>query len=778
MIFVNKNKLILSLLIAISILNNLYGQQIIGKVNDENNKPLSFVNIYLTSIADTTKILKGTSTDFQGNFILKINKIKLPFYLFTSFLGYETKKIKFDSIPQKKLNIQLNSSSNQLNEIVIKTDKPIKHYVNKTVYTIQKSTLKKSTTGFDVLKVVPELRIDENNNSIQTLQQKNIEILINGIHSSSIDIKALNPKDIAKIEYYEMPTARYQNMGVSSVINVITKNNIRGGSIMIDTKQSILPFAVGDYLFSSKYNHKNSQFNLYYNYSNRNYSKKKYLSENSFKINNQVFNEKSESFLYPFGYDMHILKTSYSLVKNENYTFNINFNSTFTKSYDKPKYKFNRVYATNTISGIGKSTYFYKEFTPKIDLYFQKKLRQNKQLIFNIVGQKTNVKSDYEMNEKDTDNTVLLTDFSYDKNTKKSIIGEIVYDFNIKKIQFETGAFYKYGNLTQITNNYFAQGKNELNKQEIRFYTSANGRFKKFSYMIDVNFKNLKFDKLNSTSKYSKNKLTTGLSLFYQISKQSNLSFIYSNKVNEPSLSNLNEQQYFIKPNFIQKGNANLKPYNTNSFTLSYNFNKSNFVTNFKTGYSISTNPIFTHYYIKNNQLISSYFNGNRSTSLYFAIYLKQYLFKKKLNVSLYTSVYKFKNKFSTNDTKELKGNYLYFNLEYYYKKFILDIKLQNPYKRLNDYTIHKLNVDSNINLRYKYKAWTFGVGWYLPFEKSYLNEFTGNSTLFNDYSKVEIYDSANYFYLKLNYNFAFGKQLKIQKKVSNSDNDNGTIKH
>lgn len=758
-----------------SVNNLIYSQNIKGKVFDKYKEPIPFVNIYITKIIDTTKIINGTVSDFQGNFILKTHKTKPPIYLFANYLGYQIKKIKLDSIPNKIIYLELKEVKNKLSEIVIKTKKSVQNYANKTVYNIKKSDVKHSSTGIDVLKVVPELLIDENDNTIQNIQRKSVLILINGMYSSTIEVKSLNPNDIEKIEYYDIPTARYQNMGVSSVLNVITKKNINGGNIMIDARQSIPFYSVGDYLISGRYSHKNSLINLFYNYSTRNYTKKKYYLNKVYKINNTINKEITESFLFPFGYGMHNLKTSYNYIKSNN-IFHIGLNVNYTNSYNKPKYIFERSDYTNQISGIGKSNYYNLDLTSRLNVYFQKKLKNNKQLTFDIVGQISNIDSDYNKNEKDNNNTLILEDFSYDKNKKKSIITEVVYDFNINNINVETGIKYKYGILFQNTKNKFSEGQFELNKQESNVYLSATGKFKKINYSLGVNNKYSFFKGIKS--EYKKNNITGNLNISYPLSKSSNILFKYQNNLHTPSLSILNEQQFFLAPNFIQKGNANLKPYNTNSFAFNYYYNKSNSYFMLRAGYEFSIHPVFTHYYLENNQLISSYFNGKKSYSKYVAFFLKKMFFSKKLSLSSYISFFEFKNDFTINNTLSLSGIYYNFILSFYYKKFIINVKFENPYKKLDDYTIHQVNVNSDINVFYKKNNLKFGMGVYLPFEESYMNYYISKSPLYHDISKVDIFDSANYFYVRLNYNLSFGKQLKFNKKISNSDDDKGTIKH
>jgi len=109
--------------------------QVKGTVTDTQNKPLSFVSIYL----DNT--VTGTTSNDNGNYILDLSK-KGTYTIVFQFLGYKTvkKTAVIDSFPHE-LNVQLTEENIQLNEISISTkDNPANKIIKNVIDNKDKNT--------------------------------------------------------------------------------------------------------------------------------------------------------------------------------------------------------------------------------------------------------------------------------------------------------------------------------------------------------------------------------------------------------------------------------------------------------------------------------------------------------------------------------------------------------------------------------------------------------------------------------------------------------------
>ena len=90
-----------------------------GFVRDEKGKAVFAANVYLKSNPD-----KGTTTNFDGAFSLKINNNKDT--LIVSFIGFKTKEVSLASVAfNKPLVITLEENAQSLNELIVKARNPI-----------------------------------------------------------------------------------------------------------------------------------------------------------------------------------------------------------------------------------------------------------------------------------------------------------------------------------------------------------------------------------------------------------------------------------------------------------------------------------------------------------------------------------------------------------------------------------------------------------------------------------------------------------------------------
>lgn len=114
-------RLFISILLFTTILSSM-AQGITGKVVDENNTPLDFVNVVLINKNDST-FISGTITNEDGSFLFE-NAVNVPAFLKFSSTGYAT--ISKEIPPTGNLGtVTLTPESVMLGEVVVKSDRPV-----------------------------------------------------------------------------------------------------------------------------------------------------------------------------------------------------------------------------------------------------------------------------------------------------------------------------------------------------------------------------------------------------------------------------------------------------------------------------------------------------------------------------------------------------------------------------------------------------------------------------------------------------------------------------
>jgi len=204
-------------------------------IDSATNAPEGFVTVALQN-AKTKAPVKSNLTKDDGSFELKVPAGN-SYQLAVVFVGYKNKLIDIngDSPVADLGKIKLQTSSKQLNEVAVTAVKPLmQQEVDRIGYNVSADPEAKSITALDMMRKVPLLTVDANDN-IQLKGSGNYKILVNGKESA---LFAKNPSDvlrsmpasnIVKIEVITTPPAKYDAEGLTGIINIITTKNADQG---------------------------------------------------------------------------------------------------------------------------------------------------------------------------------------------------------------------------------------------------------------------------------------------------------------------------------------------------------------------------------------------------------------------------------------------------------------------------------------------------------------------------------------------------------------------
>lgn len=240
-IYIQNRTLVMLLLLFVSMFCiNTSGQNISGKITDENGEPLPFANI---TIKGTTI---GAVSDFDGNYNIKASEGNT---IIISCLNYKNKEITIGT--QSSYDVQMETDNMLLDEIVaVGYGTMKKSDLTGAVSSIKAEQLKKTpAAGLDQALQGRAAGVTVNANSGQPGAAA--EVRIRGIgsvvgNSSPIyvvdgvitdNISFLSPTDIASTEVLKdaSATAIYGSRGANGVILVNTKNGTNGtGTINVD----------------------------------------------------------------------------------------------------------------------------------------------------------------------------------------------------------------------------------------------------------------------------------------------------------------------------------------------------------------------------------------------------------------------------------------------------------------------------------------------------------------------------------------------------------------
>ena len=216
--------------------SNFVGQ-ISGKIIDKStNKPMEYATITLFRMR-TMKLASGITSGKNGEFVL--DSIKGGMYQIRfSFIGYDTKIMDSVKIHPQNSSIDygkilLSYIDNQLDEVDITSDKPfVKYEIDKKVIDVSNLNTTASESAVEVLENVPSINVDIDGN-VSLRGNSSFTLLIDN-KPTNLDVtdalKLIPANAIQEIEIITNPSARYDAEGVSGIINIILKKNVRLGT--------------------------------------------------------------------------------------------------------------------------------------------------------------------------------------------------------------------------------------------------------------------------------------------------------------------------------------------------------------------------------------------------------------------------------------------------------------------------------------------------------------------------------------------------------------------
>ena len=218
-------------------------QNIKGKVSFEKDKsPVQFASVALLQLPDSATIT-GVITLTDGGYLLE--KIKPGnYFIRVSFVGYRStgKEVTVNE-GQGEIavdTIYLAEITATLNEVTVVGERlKGKEMVDRTVYAIPEVISKSSSNGYDILKKIPQVNVDFQNN-ITLNGSSNFIIQVDGRQRDREFLARLLPTDIQSIEIISNPSGKYEG-NIDGVISIILKKEARYG-ISGNAALSIKPF--------------------------------------------------------------------------------------------------------------------------------------------------------------------------------------------------------------------------------------------------------------------------------------------------------------------------------------------------------------------------------------------------------------------------------------------------------------------------------------------------------------------------------------------------------
>lgn len=580
-------------------------------IDSVNNQPQGFVTIALQN-AKTKAPVRSNLTKDDGSFELKA-PANAAYQLAIVYVGYNNKLIdikgKGPLIDLGKVKLQ--ASSTQLKEVAVTAVKPLmQQEVDRIGYNVSADPESKSITALDMMRKVPLLTVDANDN-IQLKGNGNYKILVNGKESAlfaknpSDVLRAMPASNIVKIEVITTPPAKYDAEGLAGIINIITtKNADQGYNVNLNLRYNTIwgpGVNINPTIKQGKFG-----FSGYMGLGKSNHTSNKYDNSETFFADQSVLTQQGNN-LHHGSYNYFDGEFSYELDSLNLFTASIDYETDINHQETDG--------LTQTISN-GLPVQYYlqspnKDNSTGIDVAFNYQLgfKKSKDQMLTISYQYNNAPGTTSNLNTFTD-TINYRQPNYSQynsygNRTNTIQADYVQPF--KYVSAEVGVkgifrnnssnFYE-DTLSNKTNSYELNPDltNDFNYHQDIYsvYNSYQLKLNNWTAKAGLRFEetdiNADFASQNSSINTNYSNLIPSVFLQHKF-KSSSLGFGFTQRIQRPDITELNPFVNQSNPLFITTGNPNLKPELNNVLDLSYSrFSKGSI--NADLSYSFSNNSI------------------------------------------------------------------------------------------------------------------------------------------------------------------------------------------
>jgi len=594
------------LLIAILLTNVAFAAKqgtVAGMVLDEQNKPVDYATVGLFRTSDST-LVKTAMTEPNGKFQFT-NVSYGTYFIKANMMGYFAHKGSMftlnESNPTLTLaDIKLKIEGKTLNTVNITATKPlIERKTDKLVMNVENSSIAVGSTALELLQKAPGVTVDQNDN-ISMQGKTGVLVMLDGkqTYMSNADVanllRNMQASELETIELITNPSSKYPAAGNSGIINIKTKKNKNGG-----TNGSVTLTAAQGKNFRGNaglnLNHRTDKLNVFGNYTYGNFRNTNILEidrisngtpdtyfmqvgesrrkrqNNNFKAGLDYFIDKKNTigFLVNGYLNNGIENTENNTLIGNSFTqidSTLNSNSYQTNKYNNLSYNVNYKSILDSAGSELSADLDYSRFSGTDIARYENDYRfanGNRIRPLNIIRNTTPTEIDIKAFKVDY-NVALSKTIKLEAGIKSSWVKT---DNNLRAEEIVNNVWQN----DVRRSNQFVYDEN-VNAA----YTNVNKQFKSTSVQLG-----LRVEQTNSTG----NLITTNNiversywdffpTLFVQqtLSKNNQVGFSFSRRIDRPSYDALNPFVYYLDEYTYNQGNPFLNPQYTHNFEVSYTF--------------------------------------------------------------------------------------------------------------------------------------------------------------------------------------------------------------
>lgn len=462
-----------------------------------------------------------------------------------------------------------------------------------------KEQRKHAVTGYDLLSnlMIPGVSVERSTGSVTTPNGA-ATLYIDGREVDFREVQSLRPKDVSRVEYFDVPTGKYAKDAYA--INIIMKPLNNGGYTQLDASQNV-GYLYGDYNLISKFVTGTKSLNLWAGYSLKN--PKSSMDENEtfifpdYQLNrlqhyNNADNRQTEEYVQASisnrgRKDIWMLRGGMAWNASKN-----GVNNGMTEYW-----KTAAAIKNGSILDINTRN---KSYRPSVYFYGLHTFSNTKSLDYVFDGYYS--RNDYDRLYNDDNvsfRSLVKEDYYYIKaNANYSMAFS-----HRNRLTFSLYEFMRISDSEYIGTSAYNQN---LHSSETILFADYSQRLG--SFFFDIN-PGLSFLTYRLEGMKSINHLTPRLQAraTYRIDKVQQLQFMFALGNTYPRINTINNVEQQIDPIIILKGNSNMDNSILLNPRLSHTLNLNKFALQTGVSYFYQNHSIISDYYIRDGHLISTF---------------------------------------------------------------------------------------------------------------------------------------------------------------------------
>jgi len=584
---------------------SVQAQQVFGVVKDQQGKGLDKSTISLLRAKDSS-VVKLVVTGDNGRFTITATQPG-TYLVNASYVGYSSAYSQvFELSGSGSMNLPdltISKMKGDLREVTVTSKKPIIEVrADKTILNVEGTI---NAVGYDALELLrrsPGVMIDKDDN-VSLAGKNGVQVYIDGKPSplSGSDLanylKSLQSAQIESIEIITNPSAKYEAAGNAGIINIRLKKNKSfgtNGSVNAGYVQGVYPKFNG----GLNLNHRNKSINVFGNYNYNNgknlmtfTSNKEQFDTLFVQSNRIVFNNNTHGFKGGIDYFINAKSTIGAVVSGNLANNDFNTSGPMYFTYLPTNQLVKILKATNTndmqrdnmntnlnyryaVSGgtdlnIDADYGFFKirsdQYQPNY-YYLADGVTETSRVIYNMLSPTDikiySLKTDYEQNFKG--GRLGIGGKVGAVNTDNDFKRYDVYSSNKKLDTAKSNRFDYKENINALYINYNKQLKKGV---MIQFGVRAENTHSKG---ISTGFKKVanNWAGYDSTFKRDYTDFFPSAALTFNKNPMKQWTIAYSRRIDRPAYQDLNPFEFKLNEYTYMKGNTELRPQYTNSFSI------------------------------------------------------------------------------------------------------------------------------------------------------------------------------------------------------------------